>query len=60
LTVSSPYSYREIALVDIAVCYSQTGEGEKSKQAYQRILAEFPDKMVAQVALKAIEAFEQK
>ncbi len=55
---TSTLNYREMALINIAVCFSQTGDGKRSKQYYQRALAEFPDSMLAQVALKAIESFE--
>jgi hypothetical protein len=55
---SSTLSYREMALVNIAVCYSQIGDGKKCKQYYQRTLTEFPQNMMAQVALKAIQSFE--
>jgi hypothetical protein len=60
LKLSSIYTYREIVLVDLAVCYSQIGEGEKSKRYYQRVLKEFPNNRVAQVSLKAIQAYESK
>jgi tetratricopeptide (TPR) repeat protein len=60
LKLSSIYTYREIVLIDLAACYSQVGEGEKSKQVYRRVLKEFPNNRVAQVSLKAIEAWEAK
>lgn len=55
---TSTMSYREMSLIDIAVCYSQMGDGPKSKHYYQRTIAEFPESMMATVALKAIKAFE--
>jgi len=58
LLISSNVSFREMALVNIAFCYSQIGNGNKSKEYYQRILAEFPDSSFAEVSLNAIKAFE--
>jgi tetratricopeptide (TPR) repeat protein len=51
--------YREMALVNIAFCYSQIGRGAEAKEYYQRALSEFPDNGIAQAALKLIESGEQ-
>ena len=58
LLISSNVSFREMTLVNIAFCYSQIGNGLKSKEYYQRILAEFPESAFAEVSLNAIKAFE--
>ena len=58
LLISSNVSFREMALINIAFCYSQIGQGTKSKEYYQRILVEFPESSFAKVALTAIKAFE--
>ncbi|WP_193811023.1 tetratricopeptide repeat protein [Kaistella flava (ex Peng et al. 2021)] len=44
---SSKYSYREMALINIAFCYVQLGEIEKAKEYYQNILREYPGNNLA-------------
>lgn len=56
---SSRMSYREMALVNMAFCYSQTGDGRNAKQYYERVLSEFPDNEIARTSLRMIEAAEQ-
>lgn len=60
LTMMSPsaISYREMALLGIAVAYSQIGQGDMAKSYYQRTLAEFPHSDMATAALKMIESIE--
>jgi tetratricopeptide (TPR) repeat protein len=53
---SSKMSYREMALNNIAFCYSQIGEGDKSKLYYERTLEEFPDSGMAKAALRFLDA----
>jgi hypothetical protein len=53
---SSRISYREMALLNVAFCYSQTGDGQRSRQCYQQALQEFPDSRMAQAALRMFEA----
>lgn len=55
----SAASYGEMALINIAFCYGQLGQGAKAKEYYQRALAEFPDSGMAIAALKMFEAAEQ-
>jgi hypothetical protein len=55
---SSRISYREMALLNIAFCQSQIGNGTKSKEYYLRTLSEFPDSEMAKTALKLIESTE--
>ena len=55
----SAMTYREMALCNIAFCYSQIGEGGKAKDYYRRALAEFPNNGLAQAALRLIESAEQ-
>jgi len=55
LLVSSRMSYREMALINLAYCHAQNGNGAKSKEYYQRALDEFPDSEIAQSALKMFE-----
>ncbi len=54
LLSSSAMSYREMALVNIAFCHSQTGNGGLAKAYYERALAEFPDSRIAGTALRMI------
>ena len=52
LLSSSRISYSEMALVNIAYCYGQVGEGTKSKEIYEETLKEFPNSEIALEALK--------
>jgi hypothetical protein len=54
----SAASYREMALVNVAFCYSQLGHGTEAKSVYERALREFPGSPVASSALKLIESAE--
>lgn len=56
----SRISYREMALLNVAFCYSQTGEGEKAKEYYNRVLEEFPNSIMAQTALNMLHSFNDK
>jgi len=59
LLSSSNMSYREMALANIAFCYGQIGNGEKSKEYYERTLKEFPESGLAKSALKMINSVEK-
>ncbi|WP_271856364.1 tetratricopeptide repeat protein [Patiriisocius marinus] len=59
LLSSSKMSYREMALANIGFCYSQIGDGIKSKEYYERTLKEFPGSGLAKSALKMISAMEK-
>lgn len=59
LLSSSRISYREMALLNLAFCHSQAGNGLKAKECYQRALAEFPYSEMAKVSLKMIESVEK-
>ncbi len=48
----SRVGHREMALLNIAYCYGQIGEGTMSRKYYQKTLAEFPDSEIAKTALK--------
>ncbi|HYG16086.1 MAG TPA: tetratricopeptide repeat protein [Bacteroidia bacterium] len=56
----SRISYREMALLNIAFCYSQTGEGEKAKEYYNRVLTEFPGSVMAQTALNMLNSMDSE
>lgn len=55
---SSRISYREMALLNIAFCYSQIGDGKNAKAYYLKVLDEFPDSAMAKSSLKMIESIE--
>ena len=59
LLSSSRISYKEMALVNIAYCYSQLGNGAQAKTYYQQALREFPDSGIAKAGLNAINAGEK-
>ncbi len=60
LLSASLASYREMALVNIAFCHSQIGDGEKTKQYYRKALEIFPDSGLAQTGMNMVSAFEKK
>lgn len=55
---TSKISYTEMALCNIAYCYSQIGEGKKSKEIYQKVLTENPKNEIANSAIKMFQSFE--
>jgi tetratricopeptide (TPR) repeat protein len=59
LLSSSKISFREMALNNIAFCYSQSGEGEKAISYYKRMFAEYPDSDLAKAALNFIAAIQK-
>lgn len=56
LLSSSRISYREMALLNVAYCYSQIGDGERSRAYYQQALQEFPGSRMTESALRMLEA----
>ena len=56
LLSSSKISYREMALCNIAFCYSQLGWGIKAQQCYETILAEYPENGLAQAGLNMLNS----
>ena len=55
----SAISYREMALVNMAFCYAQIGDADKSKEYYEMTLKEFPESTIAQSTLNLISTFEK-
>jgi hypothetical protein len=53
---SSRISYREMALVNIAFCYSQINRGPEAKLFYERTLKEFLDSEIAKSSLNMINS----
>lgn len=56
LLSSSKMNYREMALCNIAFCYSQIGNGTKAIEFYQKTLEEFPENGLAHSALKMLNS----
>ena len=59
LLSSSKYSYREMALCNIAFCYGQIGEGKKAEYYYNVTLQEFPNNNLARSSLNIINSVKQ-
>lgn len=55
---STKISYLEMALVNIAFCYTQIGDGKSAKEYYLKTLEQFPDSEIAKASLKVIESAE--
>jgi tetratricopeptide (TPR) repeat protein len=49
-------SYREMALANIAFCYGQIGDGERSRFYYQKCLDLFPGSGLATAALRMLDS----
>lgn len=57
---SSKMTYKEMDLNNVAFCYGQIGEKEKSIEYYRRTLTEYPDSGLAKAALKLIDTMTDK
>lgn len=53
-------SYKEIALVNMALCDLQEGNMQDAKAGYQRVLSEFPESKMAKEAIDYIENPEEE
>lgn len=60
LLSSSKASYAEMALLNIAFCYTQSNNAELSKEYYKKVLEFFPDSEMAKSALNMISSFEDR
>ena len=56
LLSASRISYKEMALLNIAFCYGQLGDGKRSREFYEKTLTEFPDSEMAKTALNMLNA----
>lgn len=56
----SAISYREMALCNIAFCYSQLGDGQNAELYYRRAIYEFPNSGLAAAAIRMIESFRNQ
>lgn len=55
----SAVSYREMALANIAFCYSQIGDGEQARSYYEKCLQRFPESGLAITALRMMDSARQ-
>jgi hypothetical protein len=56
LVSPSAMSYREMALSNIAFCYTQIGDGKLARESYEACLARFPNSGLATASLRIMEA----
>ena len=56
LLSSSRITYKEMALNNIAFCYGQIGQGDKSREYYERTLKEYPDSGMAKAGLRLLNS----
>jgi len=56
----SAVGYREMALVNMAYCHGQLGNGSEAKKYYERALREFPESSIAKSALRFIESVQRE
>ena len=59
LLSSSRVSYTEMALLNIAFCYGQSGDGKRSKEYYKKTLSEFPDSEIAKASLRMYKSAKE-
>ena len=55
---ASKISYKEMALLNIAFCYSQKGNGSKAKEYYEKTLQQFPGSEMAKSALRMLNPLQ--
>lgn len=60
LLSASKMSYREMGLCNIAFCHTQTGNGLKAKEIYQRTLDDYPENGMAIAALNMSNSTDDK
>ena len=58
LLSASKISYKEMALCNIAFCYSQIGNVKKVIEFYKKTLVDYPESKIAQTGLNAFIAIE--
>ena len=60
LMSSSKTTYLEMGLCNIAFCYSQTNNGIKAKEYYERTLKDFPENSLAIAGLNMLNSIDNK
>lgn len=56
MLTASVWSYREMALMNIAGCHAQLGDIAAAKRYYHRVQEEFPENRIVSDLLKFIDA----
>ncbi|MBN1501035.1 MAG: hypothetical protein JW982_12815 [Spirochaetes bacterium] len=56
LLSSSRLTYREMALLNAAFCFSQINQGKQAREHYEQVLQEFPESQLAKTALNMMDA----
>jgi tetratricopeptide (TPR) repeat protein len=59
LLSSSAMSYQEMALVNIAFCHTQIGQGAEGRRYYEKCLQRFPNSGLAASALRMLDSVSQ-
>lgn len=59
LLSSSRITYKEMALNNIAFCFGQIGQGDKSREFYERTLKEYPDSGIAKAGLRLLNSIKE-
>lgn len=52
----SSMCYKEMALLNIAFCYTQCGDGDKAREYYAETLRQFPGNEMAKTALRMLDS----
>jgi len=60
LVSASAFSFREVALMNIAYCFGQMGDKEKMVKHYERLAIEYPNNVTAQNTLRFIETIQSQ
>ncbi len=58
LLSSNRASFREMALINIAYCYGQLGDGERVVETYKKALELFPDSVIVRDGVKVLESLK--
>jgi hypothetical protein len=58
LLSSSRMTFREMALINMAFCFGQMGDGKMARELYERTLREFPDSKAASSALRLLNSVQ--
>lgn len=59
MMTASAMNYREMALLNIAFCRTQLGDGVRGREYYERALREYPGSPIALVALKMMDSVRE-
>ena len=56
----SGWSYKELALTNLAFCYGQIGNANMAKEYYEKTLENYPDNAMAKTGLRMINAIQNQ